>query len=526
VVFTSSSKFLLNLTEAKNYITLVKKKHCLYFLAMTSELQKNFNSSKLLLPHLPDLLVRRTEGGFQIESIPDWLVKLLKIRPDEVGKNELRNLDVKIPGLLELVKGVADSGNPISGFQTVVFDEGGNLREMVMVGSPHFFPDGGEGVSVNIQDTETLAGHSGIADYRNAVFEGLVGKSPPMLRVFNKVRLYSQVDSPVLIFGETGAGKEGIARALHSLSKRSGGPMIPVNCSAISENLFESELFGHEKGSFTGAIRSHKGRFERAQGGTLFLDEIGDLPLSLQAKLLRVLEEEIIERVGTETPIKVNVRVIAATNKNLEEEIAKNAFRADLFYRINALQINVPPLRERIEDIPLLVSYFVDVLNRKYNRNVRCLSPEAVKLLQQYKWPGNVRELRNLMERLFAENQTQVIGLNALREWYEERVNAAKFAKYDPRVTILPYRNIIRLGMNSPDNPESVLPPESQPLMESRIPHENRRIDEETIRQAFVQARGNMTKAASILGIHKATLYRYLKAFNLTREQLETQTTP
>jgi transcriptional regulator with PAS, ATPase and Fis domain len=256
-------------------------------------------------------------------------------------------------------------------------------------------------------------------------------------------------------------------------------------------------------------MRSHRGRFERANGGTLFLDEIGDLPAISQAKLLRVLETSQIERVGSETPIKVDVRVIAATNHNLEQESQNNRFRADLYYRINALQITVPPLRDRAEDLELLIQYFIKRLNQKYNRNVSCLTREAVQLLKQYQWPGNVRELRNLMERLFAENQTDVIGLRSLREWYEERMNAAQYApeRNYSDVTILPWQQPIRLGM--PQNQGSQIKANG-----------DKKLDENELRQAYQMANGNITKAAELLGIHKATFYRTLKALNLEREDL------
>lgn len=331
-------------------------------------------------------------------------------------------------------------------------------------------------------------------------FLGLVGNSLAMQRVFDKVRMYALSDAPVLITGETGAGKEGIASALHRLSKRTDGPFVTMNCSAITDTLFESELFGHEKGSFTGALKAHKGRFERADKGTLFLDELGDLPPLSQAKLLRALETSQIERVGAESPIKVNVRVVAATNHNLEKESHENLFRADLFYRLNALQINVPPLRARPEDIEALIQHFIKLLNKKYDRTVVCLTKEAVQLLKQYQWPGNVRELRNLMERLFAENMTDVIGLRALKEWYEERIGAAGYVvpnNYKETV-ITPDKSAIRLGMVT----------------------EDKKLDQEDLKNAFVAAEGNITKASQILNVHKTTFYRAMKELGLSRENL------
>ncbi len=496
---------------------------------------------RLLLPHFPQLVFVKKEPGFVLEKIPDWLALKFTTGTENLAGKDIRFFERFIPGLIELVENVSRNKQPVKGYQTWLsspdsaeipkslpsleigmdkgFEKSGS-RRLVLDAFPVSFPDGKDGVSITIQDIGRQLIEDGI-DFRKAVFAGLIGKSEPMLRVFNKIRLYGVVDSPVVIIGETGAGKEGIAKALHEYSPRRDNAFVPVNCSAISESLFESELFGHEKGSFTGAIKSHKGRFERADGGTLFLDEIGDLPLSSQTKLLRVLEEETVERVGSEVPVKVDVRVIAATNKNLEEEISKTRFRADLFYRINALQIFAPPLRERQEDIPLLVNYFVENLNKKYQRDVRRLSPEALRLLQQYKWPGNVRELRNLLERLFAENQTQVIGLSALREWYEERINAAKYSAYDPRITNLPYRKAIPLGMSPPEALAWGLPPGWGPE-ELRLPGDNGPVplDSESLKRAFQAAGGNITRAASLLGIHKATLYRHMKLLKLDRKKL------
>lgn len=343
----------------------------------------------------------------------------------------------------------------------------------------------------------------------------MVGESEAMKAVFHKITMYAPSEAPVLITGETGAGKEGIAAAIHSLSPRAKGPFVTMNCSAITDTLFESELFGHEKGSFTGAIKSHKGRFERANGGTLFLDELGDLPPLSQAKLLRTLETSTIERVGSETPIKLDVRVIAATNHNLEKESIEGRFRSDLFYRLSALHIHVAPLRERLEDIEPLINHFIRILNKKYNRNVACLTKDAVQLLTQYRWPGNVRELRNLIERLFAENQTEVIGLRSLADWFQERQNAAKYAisqEYHD-VIIPPNRQPILLGHNT-ETSSNV--PQPTIFMQSRGKH----LTPKALSEAFKLAGGNITEASKLLGIHKATFYRAMQNLGLTRDKL------
>lgn len=229
--------------------------------------------------------------------------------------------------------------------------------------------------------------------------EGMVGKSEAFLKTLELVRKVAPTDSTVLLTGESGTGKSMIAKAIHFLSPRKDKPFITVNCGAIPENLLEAELFGYEKGAFTGAYTSKKGKFELANGGTLFLDEIGDMPLSLQVKLLRVLQDKEIERLGGEKVIKVDVRIVAATNKSLEDLVKEGKFREDLYYRLNVVPIRVPPLRERKEDIPLLVDYFLNKYNRQHKKNVR-LTAKALDALIAYDWPGNIRELENTIQRI------------------------------------------------------------------------------------------------------------------------------
>jgi two-component system nitrogen regulation response regulator NtrX len=218
--------------------------------------------------------------------------------------------------------------------------------------------------------------------------------------VIDKIERVAKTPARVLITGENGTGKELVARAIHQQSNRAGGPFIEVTCAAIPSELIESELFGHVKGSFTGAVNDRAGKFEQAHGGTLFLDEIGDMSLNAQAKVLRVLQDGVVTRIGGSKPVEVDVRVLAATNKNLETEIAEGRFREDLFYRLNVVPIHVPPLRERREDIPSLVVHFVNLLTSREGVAPRAIAPEAIDRLAQLDWPGNVRELRNTIERL------------------------------------------------------------------------------------------------------------------------------
>jgi sigma-54 specific flagellar transcriptional regulator A len=241
----------------------------------------------------------------------------------------------------------------------------------------------------------------------------LVGISAAVKSVQHLAEQVANTPATALILGESGTGKELVARVIHNLSDRAEGPFVAVNCVAIPLELLESELFGHEKGAFTGAVVTRQGKFELAAGGTLFLDEIGDMPMSMQAKLLRVLQERTFERVGSNKPIRADVRILAATHKNLESCIAKGSFREDLYYRLNVFPIEIPPLRERVEDISLLMDYFIEK-HKKQTGNFITLSPETITFLEQYNWPGNIRELCNLVERLLILYPEKCVSINDL----------------------------------------------------------------------------------------------------------------
>lgn len=247
-------------------------------------------------------------------------------------------------------------------------------------------------------------------------FEEIVGHSPALRSLLNQVQRVAQTDASVLIQGESGTGKELIARAIHSAGKRKNQPLIKVNCAALPSGLIESELFGHEKGAFSGAIARRIGRFELAEGGTLFLDEVGEIPLDIQVKLLRVIQEREFERVGGQTSIKMNVRVITATNRNLLQEVAAKNFREDLFYRLNVFPLTTPPLRERLEDIPLLTDFLIAKFAPKIGKKITGISPKSMQRLQQYRWPGNIRELENVIERaiILADGPMLEIGAEQL----------------------------------------------------------------------------------------------------------------
>jgi two-component system response regulator AtoC len=320
----------------------------------------------------------------------------------------------------------------------------------------------------------------------------IVAKSPRMVEMFRTLRKIGEFKTTVLVGGESGTGKELIARALHRLSPRKDGPFIAVNCGAIPGPLLESELFGHRKGAFTDASRDRRGLFEEASGGTLFLDEIGELPLALQVKLLRVLQEEEVRRLGDTQDIKVDVRVVAATARDLTAEVARGAFREDLFYRLNVLHLELPPLRARREDIPLLVAHFLERMNARMGLAIEGVSPEAMRRLMEHDWPGNVRELENTVERAMVLTDTPQIGVEALTD---------------------------RIGQH-----RSPPPVASATDGDLSIKRASRRAEEELIRRALAKTAGNRTRAAELLEIsHRALLYK-IKEYGIGGARAEADT--
>jgi two-component system, NtrC family, nitrogen regulation response regulator NtrX len=302
-----------------------------------------------------------------------------------------------------------------------------------------------------------------------------------MQQLREQVAMAAPTNGRVLIYGENGTGKELVARMLHAQSRRRAGPFIEVNCAAIPEELIESELFGHVKGAFTGAVADRRGRFEAASGGTIFLDEIADMSLKTQAKVLRVLQEQVIQPVGGLQVVRVDVRVVAATNKELPEEIRAGRFREDLYFRLNVIPIFVPPLRDRPGDIALLADHFMATLAAEYGRRPRRLAPEALARLQQYAWPGNVRELRNVIERLLI----MVPG---------DTITAQDTAF---------------LGREGPPEPPPAEAPEL-PLAEARD-----RFEREYILQVLAAQQGNISRTADALGVERSNLYKKMRAFGI-----------
>ncbi len=271
-------------------------------------------------------------------------------------------------------------------------------------------------------------------------FENIISENEGFLNILNKIEQIADSDAPVLVTGETGTGKELIARAVHNLSERRNSAFICVNCAAIPETLFESEMFGHEKGAFTGAVSSRKGKFELAKDGTLFLDELGEVPLSVQPKLLRAIQDNTIERVGGQTTVRLNLRIICATNKNLRKEVEEGKFRSDLYFRINVFPVELPPLRKRVDDIPLLARYFIAKFSRKYNKKITKLQKKDMDRLTQYHWPGNIRELENVIERaVITANSNKIKITEVLPEEEEKPAQTLKLVEVEKKhiLTIL-----------------------------------------------------------------------------------------
>ena len=313
--------------------------------------------------------------------------------------------------------------------------------------------------------------------------ESLVGNAPVMHEMFDMIRQASPTQATVLVQGESGTGKELVAHAIHRLSTRAKGPFIAVHCAALSDTLLESELFGHEKGAFTGAASRRKGRFELADGGTLFLDEISEFSPSVQVKLLRVLEERRFERVGGDTPVEVDIRLIAATNRNLRAWVEEGKFREDLFFRLDVVNITLPPLRERLDDIPVLCSHFIREFAEKNNRTIDGITADAVAQLAAYRWPGNVRELRNTIEKMVVLSRGDRLTARDIPPNIRSEVKAAPVASQSAAATLVP------ANASLADTERAM------------------------IFKAIEQQGGSRTKAAEALGISRRTLHRKLKQY-------------
>ena len=335
---------------------------------------------------------------------------------------------------------------------------------------------------------------------------GLIGNGPAMQKVYTRTRLVARSNASVLLLGETGTGKELIAKAIHQLSPRGSGPFVRVNCGALSESLLESELFGHVRGSFTGAIENRTGRFEAAHTGTVFLDEINSTTPKLQVKLLRVLQEREFERVGDTQTIRVDTRVIAASNRDLMDEVEAERFREDLYYRLNVVPVHLPPLRERREDIPELIGHFLNIYNEANDRYVVHIEPSAMEALQGYHWPGNVRELQNYIERAVVLAPGDELKSDLLPEAVlnPRRPTAKRLTEADAET--LAYE-LVQQGIHAAG-------PNSEDLYNKIV----NRVERELIAQVLVACDNVQIKAAARLGINRNTLHKKLKEYGLDGE--------
>ncbi len=336
-----------------------------------------------------------------------------------------------------------------------------------------------------IDSTEKLTGRTTSTDYFSDKF---IGKSEKIKKVLNTIHKISKSDSNILITGETGTGKELIARSIYELSPRSNNAFVAVNSAAIPENLLESELFGYKKGAFTGATTDKKGLIELADNGTLFLDEIGDLSLNLQSKILRVIEYGELRRLGDEILRKVNIRVIAATNQDLFQLIKEKKFREDLFFRLNVIHIHIPPLRERREDIPLLIRFFIEKYNKEYKKNIIGIDSRARAVLMQYDYPGNVREVDNIIQHAFIMTESDIIRFEDLPVYLQN---------------ITPFYRLTQHSQQPHDNTSE----DKEFLLAD--------LEKQTIIKAFSKFGSNHTKVAKALGISRSTLWRKMKEYKI-----------
>ncbi|NOY60201.1 MAG: sigma-54-dependent Fis family transcriptional regulator [Calditrichaeota bacterium] len=406
--------------------------------------------------------------------------------------------DMKLPGKtgLDFLKQVREVDADIPVIVITAFATVQNAVEAMKVGAFDYItkPFTVEEIEVKIDkalDARELVRKNRILHWENEYlreearyhFSEIVGQSPSMQQIYGLVKKVAPANSPVLILGESGTGKELIARAVHYSSPRKNSPFVKVNCAALAEGVLESELFGHEKGAFTGAIRRKPGRFEIAAEGTIFLDEISEIPPSIQVKLLRVLQEKEFERVGGTETLKMKARLIAATNQKLEELISKKLFREDLYYRLNVVSLHLPPLRERSEDIPPLVHHFIGKYNQESGKKVQGMTPAAMKFLLTYTWPGNIRELENVIERAIVLTGRSRIDIEDLPQ------------------------NIINLNNFHKDNGQD----------DENLIKRIEEYEKHLIFNALMRTRGNISQAAQYLGIKRTTLRYKMEKYDLLR---------
>jgi len=445
------------------------------------EYVEKFNALSVIFDSMPTGVFAILDRDSNIASINRAAGEILGSDAGSfIGKKAQEIFENKFPGIQRLIDETIKSRRAVKNFNLEIEDVNANVKTYLVSTAISAESDLTDfGVVLVLHDISEVTRLRQAAISRQS-FGPLVGVSPKMKEIYSLIETVSQYDTTVLIYGETGTGKELVARTIHQYSHRSSGPFVPVDCSALSSSLLESELFGHVKGAFTGAIRDRRGRFEMAEAGTIFLDEVGSLSIELQVKLLRTIQERVIERVGSSKPVSIDVRVVSATNRDLTELVSKKEFREDLYYRLKVFQINIPPLRERRLDIPVLADNFVERLNKLYSRNVIGLSPSTKDHLMTYFWPGNVRELENAIEHAMVLTPGKII---------------------EPQYLPPEIRHMKSNGTPPP-------PPEKDLGTE-----------EEYIRRALAAFGGNVSRAAVSLGMHRTTLWRKMREFGIKRIQ-------
>ena len=454
--------------ETNQYLFVIR--NIFEYLFLLKQLIQERNFKEAILESILDG-VFTVDSQFRITSFNKAAENITGYKKEEVlGKNcseVMRSPDADARPLRKTL----ETGENVSNYEMEIITKNGK-RIPVSVNTAILYDEKGEVIG----GVETFRDMSEIVRLRNEVrhrfsFGNIIGKSDCMQIIYDKLEVISVTDSNVLIEGETGTGKDLIARTIHYNSMRKDKPFVKINCAAIPENLLESELFGYKKGAFTGAVMDKMGKFEAADGGTIFLDEIGDMPLSLQAKILRVIEEKEFERLGEVKSRKVDVRVIAATNRPLKELVEQGKFRMDLYYRLNVVRIKLPALRERAEDIPLLLDHFIEVFNKKFNKKVKGVEQRVMDFLLDYSWPGNVRELENVIEHAMIHARGDLIRFDNLPDYLFEEGESDAVSLED--------------------------------------------IEREHILRVLKSVNNNKTLASKILGISRSTLWRKLKELNI-----------
>ena len=414
--------------------------------------------------------------------------------------------DMKMPGPngLELFKIARKTDPNISGIIMTAYGSIASAVASIKQGITDYLQKPFEPEALLIAVEKTLRERrmlKEIRDLRKEVdqryaFGNIIGKNHKMKEIYDLIEKVAPTDTRVFITGSTGVGKELVAKAIHFNSNRKNQPFVGINCGALAENLLETELFGHEKGAFTGAFRTKRGKFEYAQRGTLFLDEVGDISPGLQVKLLRVTQEKKIERVGGNQEIDVDVRIISATNQTIKEKIKRGEFRVELYYRLNVVPIHIPPLRERIDDIPLLVNHFIHIFNRKFNKNISRITTQAMSRLMQYDWPGNVRELENVLERAFVITEKDIIDTIIFS--HDIAASASREAFPYSVDTEIPFKV-------------------ARAMVEKRF-------EKAYLQEALNRYGGNVSETARMTGINPRTLWRKMKEYAIEREPVAPQT--